>query len=75
MKYMTSKDQNASHDDAKKFSLFVLNSAVELAGVITIEARSAGDARERFEATRSADQHLISVLSECSQTSWHSRRS
>lgn len=52
------------HDSQKAaqiFSLFVLSAEIELAGVITVAAESADDARGKFEAARSAHQHLLSV--------------
>lgn len=55
-------NDHVSQKAAQIFSLFVLNAEVELAGVITVAAESADDARGKLEATRSAHQHLLSVI-------------
>lgn len=52
---------DVSHQAVQIFSLFVLNAEFELAGVITVAAESADDARGKFEVARSARQHLLSV--------------
>ncbi|WP_349609682.1 hypothetical protein [Cupriavidus sp. DF5525] len=62
MKDTAFENDHLSQKAAQIFSLFVLNAEVELAGVITVAAESADDARGKFEATRSAHQHLLSVI-------------
>lgn len=61
MKDKAFENNHVSQKAAQIFDLFVLNTEVELAGVIAVAAESADDARAQFEATRSASQHLLSV--------------
>lgn len=53
-----------SNQALQAFSLFVLNTEVELAGVISVTAESEEHARASFEAARSATLHLLSVMPE-----------
>lgn len=45
----------------REFTLFVLNTEVELAGVFTMAAKSVVDARAKFAETCAPYQHLLSV--------------
>jgi len=69
-KFMTNTAFNMTHppNGARQvFSLFVLNTDVELAGAFSVAAESEDHARAIFEASRSATQHLLSVMPEPSQ--------
>lgn len=59
---------HTSNKPSHIYSLFVLNTAVELAGVITVAANSEDDARAKFESSRAAEQILLSVRLDSSPT-------